>query len=80
MGRAGIVELEALNQAAPADFLHRRVFVPRVTFNCSLQVRADTRHIFQQLFLFDDRQIFQGHAAGQRPSAESGSVLSRRNR
>src|ERR1700723_1491656 len=45
-----------------------------------MQVAADLGHILQQVFLVDDRQVFEGDAAGERSASKGRAVLSRRNR
>ena len=58
MGRAGTVELQALNQAAATN-LTRRCIAFRQPFELLLQIRAHTDDVFQQLVFFNDGQILE---------------------
>src|SRR2546425_1191397 len=68
------LKLESLNETSSADVLSRGIAF-RQSFQLLLQVRSYTGDILQQPFFFEDRQIFEGNAAGQRAATERGSML-----
>src|SRR6266446_2299718 len=45
-----------------------------------LQIGSHSHHIFQESFLFDDRQVFEGDARSQRTASKRCSMLSGGNR
>src|SRR5438046_5213227 len=72
------IQLEALNQSSTPNFLCGGVTV-HDKLQLFLKVVPDTYNILEELFLFQDGEIFQSYSAGQRPASESCSVLAWRN-
>src|SRR5208337_5664091 len=75
----GNLEHEALNQSAAARFTGRGVLRDQF-LELLMQVSSNLHDVFEQVFFFNDGQIFEPDAAGQRTAAEGGAVLSGRNR
>src|ERR1700722_1363326 len=73
------LQLNPLDETAPAYFRGGCALL-RQRFQLLLQVRTHFVYVLEQLLFFHDRQKFQGDAAGQRTSAESGAMLPWRNR
>src|ERR1700674_187661 len=78
-GARGNVELQALYQAAAANFASYGIAFHQ-RFQLLLQIRADADNMLQQVLFFDDGQILECDPARQWASAESGSMLPRGDR
>src|ERR1700758_183578 len=78
-GARGNVEVNALNETAPAHFLRGSVTVYDL-LKFVLKICSDFVDMRQQIFFFDNGQIFQGDARGERPAAEGGAMLASGNR
>src|SRR6201981_409114 len=78
-GARGNVEVDALNEAAPAYFLRGGITVYEL-LKFMLKICSDFIDIGQQIFFFDNGQIFQGNSRGERPAAEGGAMLAGGNR
>src|SRR6266576_5233403 len=72
------LQLDALNEAATPNFFRGRVVFDEL-LQLLRQVATDLVHIRQQIFFFQDRQIFESDTTSQRTSAERCAMLSGRD-
>src|SRR5437016_462 len=75
----GDVEVDALNEAAPTYFLRGGVTVYEL-LKFMLKICSDFIDIGQQIFFFDNGQVLESDARGERPAAEGGAMLAGGNR
>ena len=72
------VEHQALNEAAAAALASNGIFLDQ-TLKLLAQVATNFFDIFQKVFLFHDRQVFESDAACQWATSKGGAVLAGRN-
>src|SRR4030095_14968660 len=69
------LQLDRKHQSLAAHFLHDRQILQ--FFKSLLEVAAYFTYMFQEIFLFEDLEIFQAGPACQRASPECRAVLAR---